>query len=79
MALGYGSYDWEFESRHEQEIFLFTTVSRPALGLIQSPIQCVSGHLSLGVKQPDCEAVQSIPSSAEVKNARSYNSTVVLS
>jgi hypothetical protein len=37
-------------------IFLFTTVSRPALGPIHPPIQWVQGALSLMVKQPGCEA-----------------------
>jgi hypothetical protein len=54
---------------------LFTTVSRPALGPTQSPIQWVPGALSLGVKRPGREADHSPPSSAEVNNARSYTST----
>jgi hypothetical protein len=33
----------------------------------QPPIQWVSGAVSLGVKQPGCEADHSPPSSAEVK------------
>jgi hypothetical protein len=48
-------------------IFLFTTVSRPVLGLTQPPIQWVPGALSLAVKRPGCEADHSPPSSAEVK------------
>jgi len=47
-----------FESRQKLGIFLFTTVSRPALRPTQPPIQWVPGALSLGVKRP---------SSAEVK------------
>jgi hypothetical protein len=47
--------------------FLFTTASRMAMGLTQSPIQGVPGALSLGIKQPRCEADHSPPSSAEVK------------
>jgi len=50
-------------------IFLFTTVSRMALGSTQPPIQWVPGAPSLGVKQPWCEADHSPPSSAKVKNA----------
>jgi hypothetical protein len=48
-------------------IFLFTTVSRTALGPTQPPIQWVSGALSLGVKRPGREADHSSPSSAQVK------------
>jgi hypothetical protein len=56
-------------------IFLFTTVSRTALGPTQPPIQWVPGLLSLGVKQLRHEADHSPPSSAKVKNAWSYTST----
>jgi hypothetical protein len=55
-------------------ILLFTTASRMALGPTQPPIQWVLGALSLGVKRPGREAVHT-PSSAEVKNVCSYNST----
>jgi len=48
-------------------IFLFTTVSRPALGPTQPPVQRVPWVLSVGVKLPGREADQSPPSSAEVK------------
>jgi hypothetical protein len=48
-------------------IFLFDTMSRPALGLTQSPIQWVPGALSLEVKRPGREADHSPPYSAEVK------------
>jgi hypothetical protein len=41
-------------------------VSRTTLGPTQTPIQWVSGALSLGVKRPGREADQSPPSSAEV-------------
>jgi hypothetical protein len=60
-----------FESRQGLGIFLFTTVSRPALG----PTQWVPGALYLGVKRPGSEADHSPPSSAEVKNVWSYIST----
>jgi hypothetical protein len=43
--------------------FLFSTSSRPALGLTQPPIQWVPGALSPGVKQPGCEADHSPPTS----------------
>jgi hypothetical protein len=49
-------------------IFLFTTVSRTALGPTQPHIQWAApGALCLGVKQLGCEADHSLPSSAEVK------------
>jgi hypothetical protein len=48
-------------------IFLFTTASRMALGPTQPPVQWVPGALSLGVKRPGCEADNSPPSNAEVK------------
>jgi len=48
-------------------IFLFTTVSRQALGPTQPPIQWVPGYISLGVKWPMREADHSPASSVEVK------------
>jgi hypothetical protein len=48
-------------------IFLFTTMSRKALGPTQPPIQCVPRALFLEVKQPGHEDDHSPPSSAEVK------------
>jgi hypothetical protein len=64
-----------FDSRRGLGIFLFTTVSRKALEPTQPPIQWVPGALSLRVKRPGCEADQSPPCSAEVKNAWSHTST----
>jgi hypothetical protein len=55
--------------------FLFTTASRPTLGPTQPPIQLVPGPLFLGEERPRCEADNSSPSSAEVKNAWRYTST----
>jgi hypothetical protein len=63
-----------FDSWQGLGIFLFTTVSRTALGPTQPPIQWVLGALSLGVKRPGREADLSPPSSAKV-NAWSYTST----
>jgi hypothetical protein len=57
-----------FENREGLGMFPFTTVSRPALGPTQPPIQWVPEPLSLGVKWPGREADHSPPSSAEVKN-----------
>jgi hypothetical protein len=73
IALGYGVLG--FDSRQGLGIFLFTTASRTAPGSTQPPIQWVPGFLSLGVKRLGREADHSPPSSAEVKNAWSYNST----
>jgi hypothetical protein len=56
-----------FDSRRGLGIFLFTTVSRMALGPTQLRIQCVPGALSLGVKMSGREADHSPPSSVEVK------------
>jgi hypothetical protein len=46
------------DSWQGQEVFLYSTVPRPALGPIQSPIQWAPGALSPGVKRPRCEADQ---------------------
>jgi hypothetical protein len=56
-----------FDSRRGLGIFLFTTVSRTALGTTQPPIQWVPGALSLGVKRLGHEADHSPPSSSEAK------------
>jgi hypothetical protein len=37
-----------FDSRQEQKMFIFSVVSRQALGLSQPSIQCISGALSPG-------------------------------
>jgi hypothetical protein len=50
-------------------IFPLASVSRPALGPTQPPVQRVPGVLSPGVKaRPEREADHSPPSSAEVVN-----------
>jgi hypothetical protein len=69
IALGYGLEIGVlgFDSLRELGIFLFTPVSRTALGPTQPPIQWVPWALSLGVKRPGREADHSPPSSAEVK------------
>jgi hypothetical protein len=56
-----------FDSQRGLGIFLFTTVSRTALGPTQPPVQWTIGALSRGVKRPGREADHSPPSSAEVK------------
>jgi hypothetical protein len=58
-----------------ENFFLRQRVQRPALRSTQPPIQWVPAVLPTGVKQPGCEADDSPPSSAEVKNAWSYSST----
>jgi hypothetical protein len=75
IAMGYGLGDRRFDSRQELGIFLFTTASRPALGLTQPPIQSIPAALPLRVKRPRREAYYSPASSTEVKNAWSYTST----
>jgi hypothetical protein len=73
--LSYGLDDRGFDSLQGLGIFLFTAVSRTALGSTQPPIQWVLGTLSLGVKRLGREVDHSLPSSAEVKNVWSYTST----
>jgi hypothetical protein len=50
------------------KMLLFSTVSRPALGPSQPPIQWVPEALSRGVRRQGHEADHSPPFSAEVKN-----------
>jgi hypothetical protein len=79
VGLGYGLDDrGSFRYKGSDGIFLFTTSSKPALGLTQPPIQWVPGALTPGIKLSGCEACEahhSPPSSAEVKNAWSCTST----
>jgi hypothetical protein len=52
-----------------QRIFPVASVSRPALGPTQPPVQWVPGVLSPGVKaRPGRDSDHSPPSSAEVEN-----------
>jgi hypothetical protein len=55
--------------------FLFSTSSRPVLGLTQPPIQWVTGALSPGVKRPGRESDYSPPTSVEVKKTLISTST----
>jgi hypothetical protein len=57
-----------FNSQQGQEIFLFSTASRPVLWLTQPLIPGVPGAFFLGVKLSGREAGHSPPSSAKVKN-----------
>lgn len=58
--------------RDRQDIFSFSTASRPALG----PTQRVPGALSPRIKQLEGEAEHLPPSSDDIKNAWSYNSVI---
>jgi len=60
LALNYELDDRNFEIRRGLGMFLFTTVSRQALGPTQTPIQWLPGALSLGVKRSGREADHSI-------------------
>jgi hypothetical protein len=73
--VGYGLEDQGFESQQSLRIFLFTTVSKPALGHTHPPIWWVPEALYLGVKRSRRKSDYSPPSSAEVKNMWSYTST----
>jgi hypothetical protein len=57
------------------KLLLFVTATRSALGSTQLLMQWTWEALSLGVKRPGREANHPPPTSAGVKNARSYNST----
>jgi hypothetical protein len=65
-----------FDSRQGHGIFLILTASRLALGPTEPPAQWETGALSPGVEMPGREADHSPASSAEVKNAWSYTSTL---
>jgi hypothetical protein len=58
-----------FDSQWRKEIFLFSVISRLALGPTQPSIQWVPGALFPGVKWQGHEADHVPPSSAEVKNS----------
>jgi hypothetical protein len=58
-----------FDSRQRQRIFPLSSVSRPALGPTQPPVQWVPRVLSPGAKaRPGRDADHSPPSNAEVEN-----------
>jgi hypothetical protein len=66
---------WGVSTPSRSSEFFFDSVSRPALGPIQPPIQWVPGTLYLEVKRPEHESDHSSPSSTKVKNSWSYTST----
>jgi hypothetical protein len=55
--------------------FLFSMLSRPALGCTQPPIQWVRGAVSPGVKRPERETDHLPPTSAEFNKMWIYAST----
>jgi hypothetical protein len=66
---GLGDRAIEVRSPAGARIFPLVSVSRPALGPTQPPVQWVPGVLSLGVKRGrGRDADHSPPSSAEVEN-----------
>jgi hypothetical protein len=71
IVSGYGLTNgplW-FDPRQRQEIFILTSVSRPALRPTQPPVQWVPGVLSPGDKaRPWRDADHSQLSSVDVKN-----------
>jgi hypothetical protein len=75
LATGWTIRFLGFDSQWGLGIFLFTTMSRMALGPTQLPIPWVPAALSLEVKRPRREADHSPPSSSEVQNVWSYTST----
>jgi hypothetical protein len=69
IATGYGARRPISQSLSPDRVknFLFSKSSRPALVSTQPPIQWVPGALSQGVKLPGREAINSAPTSAEIK------------
>jgi hypothetical protein len=68
---------WTTGVRHaaEAKVPFFTRESRPAVCSTRSPIQWISGPLSLGIKTPEREADHSPQSNVVIKNAWSYTYT----
>jgi hypothetical protein len=63
-----------FESKHGQEVFLFTKTSRPVLIPSQRPVQWVPGFF-VRIKRPGREDDHSLPFRAKVRNDWSYKSS----
>jgi hypothetical protein len=59
--------------------FLFSTPSGPSLGPTQPPKQLVPGALYPGIKRPFRKTDHSLPTSAKVKKAWIYTSTLHIS
>jgi hypothetical protein len=63
----------EFDPRQRQRIFPLASVSRPAMGPTQPPVQWVPGSPFPKAKvRPGCNADHSPPSSTEVENEELY-------
>jgi hypothetical protein len=75
IATGYGLDDWGVRVQVSVGSRIFSTSSRPALGLTQPPSQWVAGAFSPGIKRPGREADHSPTTSAEVKKIWIYTST----
>jgi hypothetical protein len=70
--------DWMTRVQYLQEYRSFSLCHKHpkmALRSTQPPTQWIPGDLSVGVKEPGCEADRYPLSSAEVKSAWSYTST----
>jgi len=64
-----GQTTWDHGSiPNKGKKFFFPKMFKTGLGTTQPPIQWVLEALSLGVKQPECEADHRTASSAEIKN-----------
>jgi hypothetical protein len=55
---------------------LFSETSKPAMGTVQRPTQCLCGLFPPGLKRLGCEATHFLPCNAEEKNEWSYTYTV---
>ena len=66
-----------FDSWQGYGVFLLSKVSRQDLVPTQPPIQWILRKFPTGVQQPDCEAKQSPPSRAKIKNEWRYTSITI--
>jgi hypothetical protein len=68
IELGYGRDNWWFETQQGLGIFLFTTGSRPALGLTQPSVQWVPAALFLGYSGRGVKLTTHLPLVPRSKN-----------
>jgi hypothetical protein len=68
VSTGWTTGRSRFDPRQRQRIFPLASVSRPALGPTQPPVQWVTWVLSPGVTRPGRDADHSPPCSAEIEN-----------
>jgi hypothetical protein len=68
----------KFDSWQGQELFLFPTSSRLALGPTQPPIQRVSGSVSQGIKRLGRGADDLSPCNTEFENSSTYTSYIYI-